>query len=32
MTEPNYDSINGVADTKQEISLEQTKQNFWDKV
>jgi len=32
MTEPNYDSIDGAAVTKEEISPEQNKENFWDKV
>jgi hypothetical protein len=32
MTEPNYDSIEGAGVTKEEISPEQTKQNFWEKV
>ena len=32
MTEPNYDSINGTTVTKEEISPEQDKENFWDKV
>ena len=32
MTEPNYDSIDGTAVTKEEISPEQNKENFWDKV
>lgn len=32
MTEPNLDSIGGKATTQQEISPEQNKENFWDKV
>ena len=32
ITEPNFDSIGGRPTTQQEISPEQNKENFWDKV
>ena len=32
MTEPNCDSVSESASTLEEISPEQTKENFWDKV